>query len=246
MTGGVFAIWALGPHLVAFGQRLNILLPAILVRYVPIVANARIPSRAVVVVYLAVAMLSAFGFALLRARQLGVLAWALLMGVVLDFLPRPVHVLELDHPALYDVLKSNQTPGSVCELPMGLRDGFGETGRFDSRTLWYQTIHGRPMTGGFVARLSPRLVGAYSDAPVLGSLLRLSSGKPLAGELIPAPAEASAALRAQNIRFVVVNRNGAPPDLLQYQTCLAVATPCDRRGARSLLGAGPPIAITSE
>src|SRR5258707_831865 len=79
-------------------------------------------------------------------------AIAFLGFLVLDSVPRPTSAFPLDHPAIYDVLLRQSEPGAVCELPIGLRDGFGETGIFDSRTLWYQTIHKRPMTGGFVAR----------------------------------------------------------------------------------------------
>jgi hypothetical protein len=161
-------------------------------------------------------MISAVGFAALRARRRTGLAVALLGLVMVDAVPRPTLVFALDHPTIYDVLRQQREPGAVCELPMGLWDGFGETGRFDARTLWYQTIHERPMTGGFVARLPPGLVAAYGAAPVLGSLLRLSSGQPLGGELMPPPAQAAAALRTQNIGFVVINRDTSPPDLLEY------------------------------
>jgi hypothetical protein len=141
---------------------------------------------------------------------------AFLGFLVLDSVPRQTSAFPLDHPAIYDVLLRQPEPGAVCELPIGLRDGFGETGIFDSRTLWYQTIHKRPMTGGFVARMRPGLISAYNTAPVLGSLLRLSSGEPLAREPLTTPASAAAVLHSQGIRFIVINRDTSPPDLLQY------------------------------
>ena len=52
----VFLIWALGPLLVVFGWNTGLYLPEVLLRYLPIVANARIPGRAIVMVYLAVAV----------------------------------------------------------------------------------------------------------------------------------------------------------------------------------------------
>lgn len=216
IVGCVFMLWALGPHVVAFGHNPGILLPATLVRYVPIVSNARIPARAMVVVYLSLAMICALGFSALRGRRQTGWAIAFLGFLVLDSVPRPTSAFPLDHPAIYDVLLRQSEPGAVCELPIGLRDGFGETGIFDSRTLWYQTIHKRPMTGGFVARMRPGLIIAYNTAPVLGSLLRLSSGEPLAREPIPTPASASAVLHSQGIRFIVINRDTSPPDLLHY------------------------------
>src|SRR4051812_25571092 len=62
LTGTVFGIWALGPWLTVIGRQTPLIMPALFLRFVPIVANARIPGRAMVVVYLAIAMLAAIGF----------------------------------------------------------------------------------------------------------------------------------------------------------------------------------------
>jgi hypothetical protein len=216
VVGLVFLVWALGPYVVAFGHNLHVMLPATIVRVIPIVANARIPSRAMVIVYLASAMLAAMGFAGLQSHGRRNLALVLGGLVVLDYVPAFPPLFHVDHPAIYDVLAQQRGPGDVCELPMGLRDGFGEVGRFDSRILLYQTIHGRPITGGFVARLAPRIVNAYTSDPVFGTLLRLSEGKPIGAEHPPDAAAAADALLAFNVRYVVVNRATAPTDLLTY------------------------------
>ena len=211
----VFGIWALGPSLFAFGRDTYAFLPAVLVRYVPIVANARIPGRAFVVVYLAAAVLCAIGIAELRRRRPG-LAILLAAVILLDYFPRPVPVFRLDRPVPYEELARHAGEGVLCELPLGLRDGFGQKGRFDSRVLTYQMIHQHPMTGGFAARLSPRLVEAYDRSPILGVLSRLSAGKPLAGERVLSRDDAGAALRSAGIRYVMLNRLTAPADLQAY------------------------------
>ena len=79
IAGAVFMTWALGPWLIAFGRQTPFMLPALAVRYLPIVANARIPGRAMLVVYLAVAMLAAIGTAWLIAsgRRARMAAWGL-------------------------------------------------------------------------------------------------------------------------------------------------------------------------
>lgn len=212
----VFGIWALGPSLVAFGHDTRALLPGVLVRYLPIVANARIPARAAVLVYLSAAVLCAIGLAELRRRGRAGLAAVLAAVVLIDYLPRPVPVYRLDRPAPYEELARRTDEGILCELPLGLRDGFGETGRFDARVLTYQMIHRHPITGGFVARLSPKLLDAYDRSPILGVLLRLSAGKPLAGERVLPRAEGAAALHSMGIRFVMLNRLTAPVDLVAY------------------------------
>lgn len=214
--GIAFLVWALGPRLQAFGHDLHVFLPGVLVRYVPLASNARMPGRAVVVVYLAAAMLAALGAQGLLARGRRSLVWGLLAVVILDFLPRQTPFYRPDRPAIYDTIARASGPGSVCELPMGLRDGFGETGRLDMRVLFYQTLHGRPMTGGFVARLDPRVLAAYQVDPVLGVLLRLSAGATLASQQTLPASLAGESLRLQGIRFVVLNRREAAPDLVRY------------------------------
>ena len=240
-VGAVFSIWALGPFLVAFGRQVHLLLPATLVRFVPIVSNARIPARAIVVVYLAAAVLAACGFAALRERGRTALAWVLFAALVLDYAPRTVRVFHVDRPSIYDVLRGHPAPGGVCELPLGLRDGFGERGRLDSRVLFYQTIHQRPIAGGFVARLPPRIVAAYDGDRILGPLLRLSEGQPLAGERTLDPAEGSDALIAHGFRFVVIDRELAPPDLLAFVDRALRLREIARDGNRVLYEVAPAV-----
>ncbi len=234
VVGGAFLLWAVGPYLVVFGRHVPLLLPATLVRFAPLVSNARIPARAIVGVYLAAAMLAAWGFTALQESGRGRLAWILFAALVVDFVPAPVTVLALDHPAIYDVLRDHSMPGAVCELPLGLRDGFGERGRFDARVLLYQTIHQRPIAGGFVARLPPRIVAAYDSDAILGPLLRLSQGRPLAAERPLDGGAGSDALRALGFRFVVVNRELAPPALLTFVQGSLRLRELAREGSRTL------------
>ena len=215
-VAGVFLAWALGPYLVALGYKLPVLLPATLVRYVPIVANARIPGRAIVVVYLAASILAAVGLTALMARGRRKLAIALSALVLIDYFPSPPPVYRLEARMVDHVIGQQAPGGAVCELPLGLRDGFGERGRFDPPVLFYQTIHGRPMTGGFVARLPPGVADAYERDPILSRLLRLSEGKALAAETPMTRAEAGGLLVAHGIAFIVVNRHLSPRDLTRF------------------------------
>jgi hypothetical protein len=59
VLGGVFFVWALGSHVHAAGHNTGLIMPGALLRYVPIAANARMPGRAMVVVYPALAVLAA-------------------------------------------------------------------------------------------------------------------------------------------------------------------------------------------
>src|SRR5207245_9013555 len=63
IVAAAFAIWALGPFLTIGGFDTGLKLPAILLRYVPFVANARMPGRAMVGVFMATAVLLAIQLA---------------------------------------------------------------------------------------------------------------------------------------------------------------------------------------
>lgn len=242
LLGGIFATWAIGPYLVAAGTRVWVLLPATIVRFVPLVSNARIPSRAMIVVSLAAAMLAAIGWRRLRDQNRGTLAFMLGLLLLADYFPARPPVFALDRPSVYDALAAQSAPGIVCELPLGLRDGFGEAGRLDTRVLAYQTRHGLSITGGFVARLSPRLVAAYESDPILGPLLRLSSGAPVGAEPQLDAQTTIARLRRHGIRYFVLNEETAPADLVTWVRTNLPLRMILRDGGRALYAVDAAIA----
>jgi hypothetical protein len=216
VIGVLFATWAIGPYIVAAGTRVWVLLPATIVRFVPLVSNARIPSRAMIVVSLSAAMLAALAWRHLQERDRRVLTSCLAVLLALDYLPARPPFFRMDRPGVYDALAAQAADGIVCELPIGLRDGFGEIGHLDTRVLAYQTRHAHPLTGGFVARLSPRLVAAHQADPVLGPLLRLSAGAPMDAEPPQDRETARTRLLGHGIRYLIVNEQTAPPDLIRW------------------------------
>lgn len=222
LVGGGFLLWSLGPHLMVFGVRSGLPLPQILLRYVPILANARIPTRAMIMVVLAAAVLLALSIATSRIGRSRALYLALLSAVMIDFLPVPFPIQAVDRPAVYTMLRS-LPPGGVLEIPLGVRDGFGADGRIDPRTLFYQSIHERPMVGGYISRVPQSIKDAYRASPVLGPLLRLSGG--LAPLAAPGPDTGRLAgefLRQQGVRYMVVDIGIATPEVCAYVEAMPV------------------------
>jgi hypothetical protein len=237
VIGLVFFVWSLGPHLMAFGMNTGMILPQTLLHYVPIVENARMPGRAIVVSYLALAVLAAITSAEWRRTS----GHALLILVVVtlaiaaDYLPAPFPLIALDRPAIYETLRDRPERGAVCELPLGLRDGFGERGSFDTRAFFYQTIHQRPLVGGYISRLPRAVVAAYESDPLLAGLLRLSErDDPDAARPLPGRERAADRLRENGIRFVVLNRRTASPALARYVERVLPLTLIAQEGDRSL------------
>jgi len=234
--GMVFFIWALGPHLMMFGWNSGLVLPHAFVRYLPVFSNARMPGRAMVVVFLALAVLAACGIAEWRRRSArpALVVAAALVAIAADFLPAPFPTVALERPSIYEILRARPEPGALCELPMGLRDGFGQRGVFDDRVLFFQTIHGRPMTGGFIARLPPAVVAAYEGDPLLSSLLRLSGPETTLDAALPGRQTAATLFEKHRVRFVMLNRSTAPAALVEYVERMLPLTPIAREGDRTL------------
>jgi hypothetical protein len=236
IIGALFFLWALGPHLMAFGTNTGMILPQALLRYVPLVNNARMPGRAIVVVYLALAVLVSVAVAGWRSTSRGRLAviGATALAVIVDYLPAPFPLVAMDRPAIYDTLRDRVEQGAVCELPLGIRHGLGGNGTFDDRVLFYQTIHQRPLTGGFVARLPASVASAYEADPLLAGLLRLSEGEGEASQPLPDRQLAAERLRALGIAFVVLNRGSASPKLTDYVEQVLPLTLIGEEGSRAL------------
>jgi hypothetical protein len=205
----VFAIFALGPFLTFGGHDLGLPLPQALARFIPLVENARMPGRAMVVVYLALSVLMALRLAGLRSRFASpAVQWALVVLLAFDYLNAPVPLTALDHPAVYQHLASIDDNGAVIEAPFGIGDGLSPgIGDQDRRVLYYATLHGHPLVGGYIGRMPPGVASAYEAMPVVGNLLRLSSGEPPIEDM---------AVPALPFRYLVLNTTTASPELIQY------------------------------
>ena len=207
-------LWSLGPFLTIAGYDTGLILPQAILRYVPVLSNARMPGRAFVLVELAVAMACAASVIHLKLRSGVVLGIAGL--VLLDSVTLPISLDEVRLPRTVEqTLGDNgRLSGAVLELPIGVGDGSGEIGKLDFRMLSSQMWHGRPLVGGFAGRVPDRIKNAYLNDPVFGPLFRLSSGEIRDASAVDWPLDASARLLTIGIRFLVINRDIAPPALV--------------------------------
>jgi hypothetical protein len=242
VAGGVlFFVWALGPWLRVGGVNTGLILPENFFGLVPVLSNARMPGRALVVTLLAAALLAARYIAQAPPRRKVALAIAAGALMCVDSIAVPFPLIAMQRPPeLYFTLAS-MPGGSVCELPMGLRDGFGEVGAFDDRTLQYQMTHGHPLAGGFAARIPGSIRNGYADLPVVRSLLRLSD--PAQHDPDPRDAaltrdEAVQRLEDADIRFIVLDRSRASRELVSFVDTLIPARSIRRDGDRELLEIG--------
>ena len=143
------------------------LLPFALVREMPVVSQLRVANRFMVLAGLALAVLVAYGVGTtLAALSPGWRRWALPVGVGLvlaeySWLPYPLRSVE--HPPLLAEIATR--PGAVLDLPFLQR----------ARTVGSQvaqTIHGRPIAGGYLSRPHYPAREFYFTEPALAGLAK--------------------------------------------------------------------------
>jgi hypothetical protein len=134
--------------------------------------------------------------------------WVLIVLLALDYLPAPIPLTALDRPAVYEQLRTIDDSGAVIEVPFGIGDGLSPgRGSQERRLLYYATIHGHPLVGGYIGRMPPNVAQAYEAMPVVGNLLRLSSGEDVITDDTPV---------GLPFRYLVLDTNTASPELVEY------------------------------
>jgi hypothetical protein len=215
-----FALLALGPFIYVAGFNTHVPGPWALMRYVPVVGLARMPSRFTVVASIGVSVLMAGALASLggrwpeRRRLIGALAAMLL---VFELWPAPRTLYSAEISPIYDRIAADPRPVRVLVLPVGVRDGTWETGNFRPRTLFNQTRHGKALIGGYLSRVSPRRVQTMRrEYPTLDALITLSEKAPIGPDIKARLDERGDRLVTQgNVGYVVVDSRFVAHDRAQ-------------------------------
>ena len=215
-----FALLALGPFVYIAGFNTHVPGPWALMRYVPVVGLARMPTRFAVVASIGLSVLMAGALASFggrwpeRRRLIGALVAMLL---VFELWPGPRTLYSAEISPIYDRIASDPRPVRVLVLPFGVRDGTWETGNFRPRSLFNQTRHGKPLIGGYLSRVSPRRVEKMRrDYPTLDALITLSEKAPIGPEIKARLDERGDILvRQGNVGYVVIDSRFIPAERAQ-------------------------------
>ena len=215
-----FAALSLGPFVYVAGINTYVPGPWAVLRYVPIVDAARTPTRFAIVAALGVAIMLAGALAALgrrypaRRRLIAVTAGMLL---VFELLPAPRTLYSASVPAIYTTIAEDPRPVRVLQLPFGVRDGTFTAGDFSAKYLFYQTVHGKKLIGGYLSRISAKRVRDVRSQPTLDALMIMSEG----GRLSPPHAawirsRGPGFIERANIGYVVVDTARTPPHLVEF------------------------------
>ena len=134
-----------------------------------------------------------------------------------ELLPVPRVLYSAAVPRIYRHIAAAPADVRVLELPFGIRDVTSSAGRFTARSQFYQTVHGRPLLGGYLSRVSRRRLSEIRRYEMLDAFIILSEGRQ-----IPAAREAQLVERGPafatraRLGFVVIDRPRTPAALRDF------------------------------
>ena len=175
------ALLALGPFVQIAGMSTYVPTPWAVLRYLPVIGAARMPPRFAAVVMLGAAVLLAFAVTALRrwSRRAWVPTAIVAACLLVELLPAPRRLHELQIPSFYARIADDPRPLRVLTLPFGLRDGTSSIGNFSASTQFYQTFHEKPLLGGYLSRLPNGGLEPYRRLHQLTAMTDLSAGLPV-------------------------------------------------------------------
>jgi hypothetical protein len=215
-----FGVLSLGPFIHVAGLNTYVPTPWALLRYLPIIGAARMPSRFAIVAMLGFcvllgAALVALGQRFPRFRRTIVVGVGLALAI--ELLPVPRKLYSAQVPAIYDVIAADPRPVRVLELPYGVRDGLSSLGNFNAVSQFHQTRHHKPIAGGYLSRVSAQRKASYQRLPVRRALIALSEGRQLTpDEAVEAQREGPQFLKVRRIGYVVMDQKRTPADLRDF------------------------------
>lgn len=216
-----FGVLALGPFIEVAGVQTHVPTPWALLRYVPIVGAARMPTRFTVLVVFGVAVLLALALRDLRQRwKRPALATAFVGALlVVELLPAPRTLHTARVSPLYDVIAADPRPVRVLQLPFGLRDGVSSAGNYSAEYQFYQTVHQKQLIGGYVSRLPQNQVERYRRIRLFRTLLDMSAGEEVQPDRIARTAvTANEMLKSLDVGYVMINTSRCTPQLVEFAT----------------------------
>jgi hypothetical protein len=167
-----FFLLSLGPFLEVYpGLDHGPALPYWVLSYLPLASSARVPLRCIAMGLVAWSVLVAVGFQRIPAAKWRALAFA---GLLFEGMAVPLPMTAADIPEVYRAVGLDRAGGAVLELPFGVRDGRRSWGYvFPPERLYYQTVHRKPLVGGYISGVPDRTFSLYQQHPILRQMVAL-------------------------------------------------------------------------
>jgi hypothetical protein len=215
-----FASLAVGPFLEVAGRPTFIPTPWTVLRYFPVIGEARMPQRFAVVVMMGFTMIVAFALVALGRRfpafRRRILATTAVL-LAIELLPAPRPLFSAAVPDVYRIIAADPRPLRVLELPFGIRDGLSSLGNFSAASQFYQTHHGKQLLGGYLSRVPRDTKEYYRGLPVMRALIVYSEYRtPTRMQIERAQRAVDAFLANSNLGYVVLDSARVTPALRTF------------------------------
>lgn len=229
-----FSILAMGPLLHINGQsvfdldglQVNMPLPFLILHYIPVIRENRVPNRYSILVVIALAVLVSFAVWWIlwkisarvqepRLTYIGIAVSGVLSALlIMEHLAIGLPLTDARIPAVYTQIRSDPEPSTVLSIPLGLRNSFGQSGAEDTRTQYYQSEHQKYLLSGQIQRNAPYLFDYFRTLPVISTIMAAEDYQPIEeATLVRDKAAVNDVVNLLNIRYLVVNPAipGRPP-----------------------------------
>ncbi|MDE3087992.1 MAG: hypothetical protein KGJ80_01230, partial [Chloroflexota bacterium] len=231
-----FAILSLGPLLHINGQSVFDLdglqatfpMPFLLLHYIPLLKENRVPNRFSILVMLSLAVLVGFAVAWAMQKAEGrrqkaerrfrllptALCLLLTVLILFEHAAIPLPLTDARVPDVYAQIARAPGDFAVLTFPLGWRNSFGQQGAEDTRTQYYQSAYGKFIFPGNIQRNPPYLFDYFDRVPIFHSITQLEFYHDVpADELARDKSAAPALMTFFDIRYVVIHPSipGRPP-----------------------------------
>lgn len=144
-----FMLLAGGSYLHVYGVETPLPLPTLLTQHIPLWANMRTPSRAVVYAYLFLAVIISLIVknytSLMDKKRRNIFLTVFCVLIFVDYYPNNVETTGAEFPVAYEVIKKDKDRDfAVIDLPAGYSEG--------NLYMFYQTSHELPIVNATTSR----------------------------------------------------------------------------------------------
>lgn len=167
----IFGIFSLGPFLHINGQITNIKLPYLLLdKYVPFFSITGVPTRMTSIMFLSLAMLSAYSIASLLTgnKKYKIFLFILLPLIIFEYAPTRLEISKVTVPSFYMTLAKDKQDYTILDV--------SDNG---AKILFYQTVHNKRLIGGYTSRPTVSTNDFLQKTPVISNIFWGKDLKPV-------------------------------------------------------------------
>ena len=141
----------------------------------------------------------------LRSGLALTVALLLAAAILFEHAAVPLPLTEASVPAVYEQIGAEPGEFAVMQLPLGWRTSFGPIGSERTQIEYYQTVHGKPIIGGNIARSPAFKMDYFGRIPLFQALTDLEMYREPAPETdAAARSQAASLMQLYDVRYLVV------------------------------------------